>query len=203
MNILEQYMNQTDVPHPEVDHASGPHFAPSFSAHKGHRSHAPALAASLTNSISATTNILSNTDSPRLELIANLIASGKGRKDIQALLGLSYSTVVNLSNQPVVRERVKSLLSTHGGNLVKAFLTGQVMSSLEVLVEIRDADTTKPSDRISATNAILDRALGKPTQTIETRTSDVKDASIEIAALQMRMVENTAKLRAAGVSLPN
>lgn len=36
--------------------------------------------------------------------------------------------------------------------------------SLRALVSIRDNLTAKPAERIAASNAILDRAVGKPTQ---------------------------------------
>ena len=162
-----------------------------------------AMAGEVSEHISPSTNLKLNTANPRFELVATLLASGQSRKQIAATLGISYSTVINLSNQPTVRARIKALLSTHGGNAVKTFLNSQIQSSLDTLVEIRDSSTARPADRISATNAILDRALGKPTQHIETRQTDVADASLEIADLQNRLVESAAKLRERGVTLPN
>lgn len=175
-----------------------------FEARVGLRGVDRALTGEHDKSISATTNILANTSNPRLELVATLMASGKTRKEIAEILGIAYSTVINLSNQPYVRTRMTSLLKENGGNVVKAFLNGQVMSSVETLVEIRDGASNRPADRAAAANAILDRALGKPTQHIETsKGSDIDDAAMEVASLNLRIAENNARLRAAGVSLPN
>lgn len=162
-----------------------------------------ALAGEFTESISPSTTIKMNTSDPKLEIVANFLAAGKSRKEIAELTGMGYSTVITLSNQPYVRKRIRELISANGGNAIKSFLNTQISQCLEVLVQVRDNPEAKTSDRLAATNALLDRALGKPTQHIETKSTDISDAPLEIADIQAKLAETTAKLKERGISLPN
>lgn len=173
-------------------------------ARHGNRTGASALAGVEDNTVSATQSIRLNTDNPRLAIVATLLASGKSRKEIAAVMGISYNTVITLASQPVVKQKVKDLLAAAGGNQIKAFLSSQVMQSLETYVEIRDNIQNKPSDRKAAADALIDRALGKPTQHIETKSvDDIADATLELATLQNSLTEKTAQLRALGISSGN
>lgn len=151
------------------------------------------------DTVSKHTRILSDTSNPRLRLVATLLAQGKTKREIATLLDCSYSAVINYAAQPIVKQYVSDLLREAGGNEVKSFLGSQILGSLETLVEIRDNPSARASDRTAAANSILDRALGKPTQHIESTVSTIENATLEVADLTTRLKELDSKLAAAGV----
>ena len=49
---------------------------------------------------------------------------------------------------------------------IKTLLEQEALPSLRTLITVRDSDKAKPSDRTNAANALLDRFLGKPQQSV-------------------------------------
>lgn len=96
-----------------------------------------------------------------------LHAQGATPREIADRTGYSYSAVASVLRQPWARQRLVQVLKETGQDQVKHFLKNEISPSLEVLREVRDNAKAKSSERISAANSILDRALGKPTVHIE------------------------------------
>lgn len=147
------------------------------------------------------TPISKNLDNPLIEIVATMLASGRNKKEIAKATGREYGTIARISNQPFTKQRVRDLLRANGQDGIKAFLTGEVLGSLETFVEIRDNPEARSADRLSAANALLDRALGKPTQHIETKkVDDLNEITLNAAELDKRIAETRQKLQASGVA---
>jgi predicted transcriptional regulator len=150
------------------------------------------------NGTAPTSNASLSSDTPRMRLVAWLTAQGKSRTEIANILDVSPATVTNTLKHPSCKALVKSIIDEIGQDAVKTFLQTEVLSSLETLVAIRDSDE-KGQVRIAAANSILDRALGKPTQHIES--SDAKSSEavrVENEALNSQLEAVEAQLRAIG-----
>lgn len=102
--------------------------------------------------------------------VAYMMCAGATRKEIAERTGLSLSNLSDLAVQPWFKIRLKEITDTAGKDLVKAFLEGEVLPSLEVLRTIRDDDHQRGATRITAANSILDRFLGKPITHVEAKT---------------------------------
>ena len=109
------------------------------------------------------------------------------QKEVANAFGVAPSTIRNLLRQPWFQERVLTLMGEHGGRDVMALFKAECINSLAVLVDIRDDDKAPKAVRHSSAVAILDRALGKPKQFVETADSPSSaDPVAEVAMLQER-----------------
>lgn len=94
----------------------------------------------------------------------------KGIGPINGTGKISYQTIVNLKQVPWFRQKILKEVEALGLDPVKQMLQGEVIPSLEKLVEVRDSPESKKSEALAAANSILDRFLGKPTQHVESHT---------------------------------
>ena len=131
-------------------------------------------------------------EKPIHRMMIYLHARGASVADIANHTGYHKQTVSQILRQPWARQRLLQILNECGIDHVKHFLTHEVAPSLEVLREVRDT-AAKPSDRTAAANAILDRALGKPTVHIESDNTtrnvpaDMQRIDAEIAAVRKQL----------------
>lgn len=124
-----------------------------------------------------------------------LHAAGASASDIAAQSGAGYkSSYISLVlRQTWARQRLVQILNETGRDRVKHFLTNEVAPSLEILREVRDDTAARKSERITAANSILDRALGKPTVHVESESvrrtlpSDAARLDAEIAAVREQL----------------
>ena len=100
--------------------------------------------------------------------MAEMAAQGYTHKEIGEFTGYTPHYVSNVLRQPHMREHTLKTIKQTVQDEMKEFLEGEVLPSLRVLKEVRDSETVKPSDKITASTALLDRFLGKPTQPIST-----------------------------------
>lgn len=107
-------------------------------------------------------------------------------------------TVYNLMRQDWFQTRVTQLMAEHGGKDIMALFRAEGWNSLVTLVEIRDNEKVSAAVRSSNAKDILDRALGKPIQRIET--SGEVHSSDPVAEAQQLDEEN--KRRRASLSTP-
>jgi len=122
-----------------------------------------------------------------------MATQGCSIKEIATCLGKAEQTVSNALRQPHARERMINEVKQNVQDEMRRFLEAEVMPTLEVLKEIRDNDQAKNSDRLAASEQLLSRFLGKPTQPI---TSDAKDerklSDAELAAEVNRLVSGVS-----------
>lgn len=132
-----------------------------------------------------------NKEQPVHVLMCYMAAGGKLPQEIADATGYSVVSVRNIQRQPFFRKRFLQIASEAGKDTVKAFLDGEVMPSLVTLVEIRDTNKElRPHISAAAANSILDRALGRPQQKIETENHNfthgktVDEVDQELAAVR-------------------
>ncbi len=120
-------------------------------------------------------------------------ARGATAREIAQNTGFSYVAVCQILRQPWARLRLVQILNETGMDAVKHFLSTEVSPSLEVLREVRDNPLAKASEKISAANSILDRALGKPTVHVESDNTnrsiptDMARIDAELASLRKQV----------------
>jgi hypothetical protein len=141
-----------------------------------------------------------NKEQPIHVLMCYMLASGKTVPEIAAATNYAVASVRNIERQPWFRKRYLSIVREKGGDTVKAFLDTQVMPSLEVLVEIRDANQElRPHVSAAAANSILDRALGKAVQQVQTENHNFEHGkTVDEVDAQLNAVTQELKSRGHG-----
>lgn len=134
-------------------------------------------------------------EKPHHRIMIWLAAQGMSPQKIAEKLEVSHQCVVQTLRQPWARAKLTQYLREAGLDEVQAFLKNEVSPSLEVLRAVRDEPTTSSRDKIAAANAILDRALGKPTQKIESDNTtrnvpaDLQRLDAELAAVRAQLAD--------------
>lgn len=139
-------------------------------------------------------------EKPEHVLMCYMLAGGKTRKEIAEAVGYNYQTVCNVIRQPFFRQRYLRIAKEAGMEATEAFLKGETMSSLEVLVEVRDT-SEKGAERIAAANSILDRALGKAVVKVETKDMNNLDtAAVTKDAIEKELSKVRAEMKDRGIT---
>ena len=112
-------------------------------------------------------NLAIKNERPEHRMIVYLKAQGLTNKEIADKTGYGYQWVCQITRQPWFRERFIAECEDAGKDAVQAFLKAEVLPSLETLAEIRDNPKAKEAARVTASNSILDRFLGKPIAKVE------------------------------------
>lgn len=86
--------------------------------------------------------------------------------EIAKLTGFSMQWVSQVLKQPFARQRFIQESKKTVQEEMKEFLEAEVLPSLQALKKVRDDDHVRAADKISASNSLLDRFLGKPVQPI-------------------------------------
>lgn len=119
-------------------------------------------------------HLVYQTEKPIHRTMVNMASTGYTNKEIAAFVGRDIATVSNVLRQTWARERMITECKKTVQDEMKEFLEGEILPSLRTLVSVRDGEGVKPSDKVNASNALLDRFLGKPVQPI---TEDIKPPS--------------------------
>lgn len=109
-------------------------------------------------------------------------------REVASAFEVSPPNVSNLLRQPWFQERVNSLMAEHGGKDIIALFKAEQFNSLVTLVELRDNEKISPTVRKDCARDILDRALGKPIQRVET--TDVPRSDDPVAEVERLELEN-------------
>lgn len=118
---------------------------------------------------------------------ASIFACGVCVRDVARQLGKSETTLQNLTRQPWFQEEVSRLMREQGRDMNALFAAEQI-NSLQTLVKLRDDRNTPAAARIQCARDILDRALGKPVQRVETSGIPVSDDPVaEAEALTLEI----------------
>lgn len=100
------------------------------------------------------------------------------RKPVSGTGEYTYSYLCQIRKQPWFQQNLLELLDHEKGDMIAARLKLEAMASVETLIELRDNAKEKGAVRASAANSLLDRHLGKATQTVRTEAT-VTTASYE------------------------
>lgn len=101
-------------------------------------------------------------------------------------------TIYNLMRQQWFQERVTTEMAKAGRDIMQ-FFRAEGWNSLVTLVELRDEAKVSSTVRAACARDILDRALGKPLQRIETSGETRSDDPVAEVA---RLEEENARKRA-------
>jgi wyosine [tRNA(Phe)-imidazoG37] synthetase (radical SAM superfamily) len=129
-----------------------------------------------------------------------LHAQGASIRDIAKHTGYDYVYVSQVMRQPWARSRLLSILKDTCQDAVKHFLTHEVAPSLEVLREVRDSTTASAQAKIAASNSILDRALGKPTVTVESA-STIRNVPADMQRIEADLAAVRSQLESKGATV--
>ena len=111
-------------------------------------------------------------------------ARGATSREVARSLGKSEPAVQNLIHQPWFQKEVTTLMEGYGHRDLAALFQAEQFNSLTTLTELRDNPKVPASARIACARDILDRALGKPVQRVETLGLPVSsDPVAEVAQL--------------------
>lgn len=134
----------------------------------------------------------------RLILWATL--NGHKPKEIAGMFNVTYQTVLTTQKQPWFQEAFCRISTEMGRDSVETFLEGQVLPTLQKLVELRDGEGVPAAVQKSACDAILDRIRGKPTVHVKQETNGTIDHVVhDAAALMEEQKRNAEILKARGV----
>lgn len=137
-------------------------------------------------------------ESPRHRIILWMTANGQSPQQIADALGITKQTVYTVRKQPWFREMFVRITTDMGKDSVTQLLKGEVLPSLQTLIEVRDNPVAKESDRIRAADSLLDRFLGKPTVNVNSDAKAPSDLPTEAAQLAEEARRIEAELKAAG-----
>lgn len=132
------------------------------------------------------------TEQPWHRTAAFAFALGATLSDVAQQHDKSVATISNLLRQDWFQAKVTAIMAEYGGRDVIEMFKAEQFRSLQTLIEIRDDKKILPSVRVTCAKDILDRALGKPTQYIEQKTSISSDDPV---AEVKRLEEETNRLR--------
>ena len=109
-----------------------------------------------------------NREFPWHRAAAFCFALGATSREVARRLGKSEPAVQNLLKQPWFQKEVTTIMAEYGHRDVATLFQAEQYNSLATLTELRDNPKVPAAARIACARDILDRALGKPTQRIET-----------------------------------
>lgn len=142
-------------------------------------------------------------EQPHHRLMLWLRAQGNSVKDIAKVTGFNPCTVSNILRQPWALARIEQITTELGRDAVSAVLKGEVLPSVQVLIDVRDCTDARKSDRLAAANSLLDRFLGKPTVHVESKNTNTNVAiSAERSKLEEEARQLDEKLKARGIGYP-
>ena len=134
--------------------------------------------------------------------MAYLLAAGRTRMEIAGVLNLSLASISQIVRQPWFQKQLKEITEANGKDMVKSFLEGEVLPSLEVLRTIRDDSSQKGPTRVMASNSILDRFLGKPMVHVESKTNlNIHTAAESVEQVERELRSVNEELLTRGVKL--
>lgn len=138
-------------------------------------------------------------EQPEHRIILWLRLRAHSVKEIAALVNYSESQVRQVCAQPWFLDAFCRLSSEVGKDAVETMLEGEVVPSINRLVQLRDNAESDAVRRQAAVD-ILDRIRGKPTQKIETKSSGSMQVTVfDAAALLEESKRNAEILRSRGI----
>lgn len=112
-------------------------------------------------------------ETPVHRTMVNMAAAGYTNREIASFTGYNATTVATAIKQPHAREYLINEAKKTVQDELRALLESQAIPSITALIKVRDT-SEKGSDIVAASNSILDRFLGKPTQPIVTDAKPVE-----------------------------
>lgn len=138
-------------------------------------------------------------EKPEHRLMLWLALQGHNNKEIAAITGYTAWAVGQIRRQPWFLRAFTDLSTAMGRDAVETFLQGEIVPTLQKLVDLRD-NAESEAVRKSACDAILDRIRGKPTVHVKSEHSgQVDNVVYDVAALEEKYARNQEILRSRGI----
>jgi hypothetical protein len=126
---------------------------------------------------------------------AALAAQGMSQTEISFELDRPLNEICNLYKNKVFTDLISEKLRNSGK--ITQFLNGMVVDSLMAVITIRDNKESPPAVRLAAANTLLDRALGKASNTVRQITTTETESAVnpkeEIARLELEIKREQEK----------
>jgi hypothetical protein len=121
-------------------------------------------------------------------IIVYLKAQGLSNREIAVKTGFTEPWVSQLTRQPWFRLRLVTELKDAGLDAIQLALKSSALDSVFTLIDIRDDAQAPKAVRVASANSLLDRFLGKATQTIQHEEKKLPKTS-EISALDQQIAD--------------
>ena len=105
-------------------------------------------------------------EKPEHRIAIMLKAQGKSNNEIADLTGYSVAWVSQIMRQPWAQERILQILKEAGSDVIGSLLASTAEDSIFQIVKLRDT-SEDDAVKLRASQDLLDRYLGKPTQRVE------------------------------------
>lgn len=106
-------------------------------------------------------------EKPEHRLLIMMKARGWSNREIARESGYTDAWISQLFRQPWVRNLLTKFINEAGKDELHTILEGAAVDSVCKLIELRDDSRVPASVRRAASDSLLDRFLGKPTQRVE------------------------------------
>jgi hypothetical protein len=129
-------------------------------------------------------------ESPIHRAMILLKAQGLSNIEIAQRLDRTPACVSMVLRQPWARVRLLEELNAQGRPPIQQLLAASAYDSVQSLIDARDDEKARRSERIAAANSLLDRFMGKATTVIdqhvthEATTTDLAAMQRELTALE-------------------
>jgi hypothetical protein len=105
-------------------------------------------------------------EKPEHRIVIFLKAQGHSQKEIAALTGMTVPAISYITAQPWAQAMILQEIAQAGRGEVEVLLQGAAADSIRKLIELRDDSDAPKEVQRKASNDLLDRHFGKPTQPI-------------------------------------
>lgn len=132
-------------------------------------------------------------EKPEHRVLIFLKAQGLSNTEIAQRTGYQVAWIGQVMRQPWVRQRLVEEMQTAGVDAVQTVIKSAALDSVWRLIEERDNDKARSSERTAAANSLLDRFLGKPTQHVETKADITTHDSSTLEQIDKRIADLAAE----------
>lgn len=124
-------------------------------------------------------NLAIRHEKPEHRLVIFLKARGHSLKEIADATGFTIPWVSQILRQPWARARLAQEINAAGRDELSTVIEGAAKDSMFTLIELRDDEDTPANVKANVSQYLVDRLLGKPKQSIEQRTGELKELTDE------------------------
>lgn len=142
----------------------------------------PPLPAKLpTNLLAAASESVPELSVESHRILAKLIANGVSPEDCAEAVGLSNRQIVAILNwSPTFRQELGSILQSQKSLDPRLLLRSFLVPALLTCYGVMNSDKASAADKLNAAREILNRTLGKPSESKSDKTSDPMAKLLEI-----------------------
>lgn len=128
-------------------------------------------------------------EKPEHRVMIHMKVAGWSNREIAHATGYTDAWVSQILRQPWARDQIIREIDRSGRDGVEAIIEASVKDSVWKVIELRDS-APKPEIQLAAARDLIDRALGKPTQKVESTSKNLNiSASLSDLEKQIKTLE--------------